>query len=98
MKGKTKIKNQLAVYQAKSGAIELKADATKETIWATQAQIADIFNVERSVVTKHIRNLLKDRELVASSVCAKFAHTAADGKTYQVQAYIQGGRSRKTIL
>ncbi len=73
MKSKDTITNQLAVYQAKSGAIELKADATKETIWATQAQIADIFIIERSVVTKHIRNLFKDKELVASSVCAKIA-------------------------
>ena len=39
MKSKNNIKNQLAVYQAKSGAIELKTDATKETIWATQAQV-----------------------------------------------------------
>ncbi|MFA6018348.1 MAG: virulence protein RhuM/Fic/DOC family protein [Patescibacteria group bacterium] len=87
MKFKKNTKNQLAVYQAKSGAIELRADATKKTIWATQAQIADIFVVERSVVTKHIRNLFHDKELDERSVCAKFAHTAGDGKTYQVQAY-----------
>ena len=87
MKSKRNTTNQLAVYQAKSGAIELKADATKETIWATQAQIADIFVIERSIVTKHIRNLFKDKELDERSVCEKFAHTAGDGKTYQVQAY-----------
>jgi prophage maintenance system killer protein len=87
MKPKDKIVNQLAIYQAKSGAIELRTDATKETLWATQAQIADIFMVERSVVTKHISNLFRDKELSQRSVCAKFAHTAGDGKTYQVQAY-----------
>lgn len=87
MKSKNSTKNQLAIYQAKSGAIELKADATKETIWATQAQIADIFVVERSVVTKHIRNILAVKELDARSVCAKFAQTAADGKMYQVHVY-----------
>jgi hypothetical protein len=87
MKLKTNAENQLVVYQAKSGAIKLRTDATKETIWATQAQIAEIFVVERSVVTKHIRNLFKDKELDVRSVCAKFAHTAGDGKTYQVQAY-----------
>lgn len=75
------------IYQAKSGAIELRGDFSKDTIWATQAQIADIFQVERSVVTKHIRNILKDRELDVNSVCAKFAHTADDGKAYQVQFY-----------
>ncbi|MFA7319575.1 MAG: virulence protein RhuM/Fic/DOC family protein [Parcubacteria group bacterium] len=75
------------IYQAKSGAIELRGDFTHETIWATQAQIADVFGVERSVITKHIRNIFKDSELVEKAVCAKFAHTADDGKTYQVQSY-----------
>lgn len=75
------------VYQAKSGAIELRGDFERETFWATQARIAEVFDIERSVVTKHIRNILKDKELDEYSVCAKFAHTAEDGKTYQVQFY-----------
>ncbi len=50
-------------------------------------QIAEIFGIERSVITKHIRNVFKDGELEASSVCANFAHTAKDGKTYQVEHY-----------
>lgn len=79
--------NELAIYQAKSGAIELRTDNNKETIWATQAQLADIFDIERSVVTKHIRNMFNDRELSERSVCANFAHTATDGKTYQVKMY-----------
>ena len=84
MKPKT---TELAVYQAKNGAIELREDAKKETVWATQAQIANIFDVERSVVTKHILNILKNNELDKKSVCAFFAHTASDGKTYQVINY-----------
>lgn len=80
-------KNSMVIYQAKSGAIELRGDFTRETLWATQAQIADVFNIERSVVTKHIRNILKDGELNEKSVCAKFAHTASDGKVYQTQFY-----------
>lgn len=79
--------NQIVIYQAKSGALELRKDVQKETIWATQAHIADLFEIERSVVTKHIRNVLKDKELDTRSVCANFAHTASDGKTYQVQFY-----------
>ncbi len=77
----------LFIYQAKSGAIEFRGDFLHDTLWATQAQIAEAFGADRSVVTKHIRNILKDRELDAKSVCAKFAHTADDGKTYQVQFY-----------
>lgn len=65
--------NGLVIFQSKSGAIELKGDFAKETLWATQAQIADVFGVERSVVTKHIRNILNDKELDKNSVCAKFA-------------------------
>jgi prophage maintenance system killer protein len=84
---KKSIKNEIVIYQAKSGAIELRGDFRRETIWATQAQISEIFNVERSVITKHIRNILKDKELDTDSVCANIAHTAADGKTYQVQLY-----------
>ena len=54
-------------------------------LWASQAHIADIFEIERSVVTKHIRNILKNKELDENSVRAKLAHTAEDGKSYQVQ-------------
>jgi prophage maintenance system killer protein len=57
------IKNKSVVYQAKSGAIELKGDIKHETIWATQAQITEIFNIDRTVVTKHIGNILKNREV-----------------------------------
>jgi prophage maintenance system killer protein len=84
---KKAVKNDIIIYQAKSGAIQLHEDVANETIWATQAQMADIFSIDRSVVTKHIRNILKDKELSEKSVCAKFAHTAEDGKTYQVQFY-----------
>ena len=81
------IKNEIAIYQSESGAIELRGDWQNETIWATQAQIANLFEVDRTVVTKHIRNILKIGELDSKEVCAKFAHTATDGKTYQTQFY-----------
>jgi len=84
---KKEIKNKIIIYQAKNGAIELRGDFDRNTIWATQEQIAKVFQLERSVITKHIRNILSDNELVADSVCAKFAHTANDGKIYQVQFY-----------
>ena len=87
MKKKIIQDNQVVVYQSKTGAIELKGDLKKETIWASQAQIADIFEADRSVITKHIRNILRDKELDSNSVCAKIAHTANDGKTYEIQVY-----------
>jgi len=78
---------QLIIYQAKSGALEMKKDVKHSTIWASQTQIAEIFSVDRSVITKHIGNILADKELDKRLVCAKFAHTGNDGKTYQVQYY-----------
>jgi len=81
------MKNEIIIYQSKSGSIELRGDYKKETLWANQGQIADLFGIERSVGTKHIQNILKNKELNQRSVCAKFAHTAEDGKIYQVQYY-----------
>jgi len=68
------------VYQAPSGAIELRSDLNKETIWATQVQIADVFGVDRSVVTKHIRNIYKEGELDERATRAKFAHVRTEGE------------------
>ena len=77
----------VVVYQAKDGAIELRGDFKNENVWATQAQIARLFEIERSVVTKHINNIFKNNELDSNSVCAKFAHTAGDKKVYRVMFY-----------
>lgn len=69
----------IVIYQAKSGAIELKGDFSRETIWATQAQIAKVFEIERSVVTKHIGNILKSSEVSAKSNVQKM-HIANSDK------------------
>lgn len=55
--------NQVVVYQAESGAIELRSDIARDTIWATQTQIAKVFDIDRSVATKHIRNILRSEEV-----------------------------------
>jgi len=81
------MEKEVIIYQAKNGALEFRGDFKKETIWTAQAQIAAVFGVGKSVVTKHIRNILKDKELNRNSVCAKFAYTADDGKTYQMRYY-----------
>ncbi|WP_195654915.1 virulence RhuM family protein [Bacteroides sp. 1001136B_160425_E2] len=58
-----------------------------ETIWATQKAISQLFDVDRTVVSKHLKNIFESSELRQDSVCAKFAHTAEDGKTYNTQFY-----------
>ena len=78
---------QLEIYQGVKGEIVFDVDADGETIWATQAQIAELFDVDRTVIGRHVRNILKDGELEENRVCAKNAHTGSDGKTYQVNMY-----------
>ncbi len=56
-------------------------------VWLTQKAIGQLFDVERSVVTKHLKNVFESGELSEDSVCAKFAQTADDGKTYQYKFY-----------
>jgi prophage maintenance system killer protein/prophage antirepressor-like protein len=71
--------NDIIIYQAKSGAIELRGDFTKDTIWATQAQIAEVFAIERTVATKHINNILKSNEIDEKSNVQKM-HIANSDK------------------
>ena len=74
------------VYQNATGALEVRFDTQKDTVWLRQEQLAQLFGRERSVITKHLRNVFVE-ELDKESVCANFAHTAADGKTYAVVHY-----------
>jgi prophage maintenance system killer protein len=80
-------KGEIILYQSPDGKAILDVRLDRETVWLTQDQMSDLFGRERSVITKHVRNVFKEGELEESSVCAKFAHTATDGKTYQVQCY-----------
>lgn len=78
---------RVLIYQAKSGAIELRGDLERETVWATQAQIADVFGTKRPAITKHLRNIFKQGELQEKAVCSILEHTAPDGKKYKTQYY-----------
>lgn len=78
---------QIVVYEAPDGEVRVDVRLDRDTVWLSQEQMAELFGRERSVVTKHIRNVFKEGELEPEAVRAKFAHTAADGKTYQVDHY-----------
>ena len=58
-----------------------------ENIWLSQKMMSELYDVDRSVIGKHLKTVFSDGELVEDSVCAIFAHTAADGKKYQVKFY-----------
>jgi len=79
---KEEYKGKIVIYKTKGGQSALEVKLQQETVWLTQKQMSALFDTERSVITKHINNIFKSGELNKNSVCAKFAHTAEDGKTY----------------
>ena len=79
--------SQILIYQAEDGSLATEVRLLADTVWLRQEQMSELFGRERSVITKHLRNVFKEGELDADSVCANFAHTAEDGKTYQVRHY-----------
>ena len=90
MSKQLQIRNSTAeflIFQAEDKAQGVQVFYKDETIWATQKAIAALFDVDRSVITKHLKNIFETRELLQESVCAKFAHTPEDGKTYSTLFY-----------
>lgn len=79
--------NQIEIYKIHEGEVVFDIDVAGETIWATQEQISNLFDVDRTVVGRHLRNIFRDGELEEDRVCAKNARTAADGKVYQTKMY-----------
>jgi len=90
MSKQLQIRNSTAeflIFQAEDKAEGVQVFYQDESIWATQKAIATLFNVDRSVITKHLKNIFETGELQQDAVCAKFAHTAEDGKTYSTLFY-----------
>ena len=80
--------SQIVLYQPnESVRLEVKLDATHETVWLTQQQIADLFGTKRPAITKHLGNIFKSGELNQNSVSSILEHTASDGKVYRTQFY-----------
>ena len=77
----------IVIYEAKDGNLKVNVKFKDETVWLTQKQIAELFNIDRTVITKHVNNIFKTLELNENLVCAIFAHTASDGKVYQTKYY-----------
>lgn len=78
---------ELIIYQADDGLTKLSVKMQDETVWLSLDQMAELFGRDKSTVSKHIRNIFAEGELVRDSVVANFATTAADGKTYHVDYY-----------
>lgn len=82
--------NEVLLYTTPNGKVKVEIYLQNETIWLTQQKIADLFGVDRTVVTKHIGNIFKEGELKEALACANFAHTtrhgAIKGKTQETVA------------
>jgi hypothetical protein len=77
----------LIFYQMEDGRTRLQVRLEGQTVWLSLNQLADLFQRDKSVISKHLKNVFEERELMPDSVVANFATTAADGKTYQVDHY-----------
>ena len=80
-------KGEIIIYKTPEKKIEVNVSLDKETVWATQDQIALIFGTQRPAITKHIRNIFKEGELNENSVSSILEHTARDGKIYKTKFY-----------
>ncbi|XHR27837.1 MAG: virulence RhuM family protein [Chthoniobacteraceae bacterium] len=80
-------KGELFLYKSEDGEIRLNVRLEGETIWLTVDEMAYLFQVDKSGVSRHLKNIFGSGELEQSSVVAIFATTAADGKTYRVKYY-----------
>ena len=78
---------EFLLYTAPSGKVKVEIFLKDENIWLTQEKISQLFGVDRSVITKHLKNIFESGELNEESVSAKFALTALDGKSYQTKFY-----------
>jgi prophage maintenance system killer protein len=77
---KKTIQKELVIYQTKSGALELRGDFEKETMWASLDQIAGVFGRDKSVISKHLKNIYKEGELDEKATVAKNATVQIEGK------------------
>lgn len=79
--------NQIEIYKSPDGTAQVEVTFEEETFWLTQSQISTLFERERTVITKHLKNIFKEGELDEKVVSAKFAHTtqrgAIKGKTQE---------------
>ena len=80
-------KTSLIMYTTEDGITQIQATFDNDTVWLSLDQMAELFQRDKSTISRHIKNIFEEGEYVSDSVVANFATTAADGKTYQVDYY-----------
>ena len=79
--------SEIIIYRAEDGSTKIDVRMEDETVWLSLDQMAELFQRDKSTISRHIKNIFDEGELNKNSVVAKFATTAADAKTYQVDFY-----------
>lgn len=74
----------MIIYTSEDGLTKVETTFDGDTVWLSIDQMAELFQRDRSVIGKHVRNIFKEGELEKESVWAKFAYTASDGKVHNV--------------
>jgi hypothetical protein len=79
--------SEIIIYQTEDGQTKIDVRMENETVWLSLDKMAELFQRDKSTVSRHIRNVFEEGELEQNSVVANFATTAADGKKYIVTYY-----------
>ncbi len=80
-------KTELVIFKTHDGNVKLDVNIENETVWLSLDQMSELFERDKSTISRHIKNIFKDGELSQNSVVANFATTASDGKVYNVTFY-----------
>ena len=80
-------KTSLIMYTTEDGITQIQATFDNDTVWLSIDQMAELFQRDKSTISRHIKNIFEEGEYISDSVVANFATTAKDGKTYQVEYY-----------
>ena len=79
-------KSNIIIYTTEDGMTKIETTFDEDTVWLSIDQMAELFQRDKSTISRHIKNVFSEGELVRESVVANFATTAADGKTCKIQA------------
>jgi len=81
------MENQILIFQAQDGSANLEVRVQDERVWLSLTQLSDLFERDKSVISRHLKTIFSGGELSREAVVAKKATTAADGKVYQVEYF-----------
>ena len=79
--------SNILMYTTEDGLTKIEATFENDTVWLSIDQMAELFQRDKSTISRHIKNIFEEGELNKNAVVANFATTASDGKTYQVDYY-----------